>query len=1402
MYIREQVPCIQEVGETCYNLTLLSSGSIIFSYNVTNLFPATTYEFGVIAINNGGNASSGFTSNTTYEAPPTVVQSPILTPLSSSAICIEWEVPSEPNGVVTAFYVFRNGTQILGPTLNLKYTSSSLSPYTFYSFVIQVCTSAGCTNSSTEVVATLEAPPMAFDNPVISEIDATSLTISWTPPANPNGINIYYAIYYANNTFITNTTFTNISVTGLNPFTNYSFYVTVCNGAGCTFSDVVSVLTNESLPIGAAITLFTALSFDKIEITWAPPTQPNGVILYYRLFRDDVLVFQNNTLQFIDKNLEGGVTYTYKVQAVNSAGGSFSPSISLTTPTASPTGINPPTTYVINSTAIYVEWGEPQKANGDILSYELYLNNTIVYEDLAFNYTLTNLSAYTVYAIRIQVCTVQGDCGSSISVMNITDPDVPSGVGPPVSTTVTKSSAVISWLPPAVPNGIITSYRIMRRLSNNPLVVIFVYVGGPNDFTFTDQGLNPFTQYEYQLEVVNNAGSMVSSWTLVTTLEDSPSDINIPVIVAVFSTNVTLSWESPLSPNGIIKQYNVLYRLLLGNITLALTLPGNVTEATITGLKPYTTYEFKVRAINSAGSGDSPFEVVTTLESAPEMVGFFSLVTKTSESLTLTWSPPSVPNGMIINYVIYLNGVEEYRGVHTTYTINRLKPYTGYFLELEACTSVGCSRGAAIQSFTTAESDPIGQVPPDLNVQGSRSVLIQWKPPTQQNGIITSYEIFRMQVLELQLVNETEGAILVHVTYDVANRLYNDTSLIPDTGYQYAVRANNSVGSSTSAFTYIQTLEDVPEFVPEPLVETINANEIRVTWNAPLLPNGDITTYEVFQIGPNNITTSEYVGLNKLFTDTGLKPYTLYQYKVQACTIVGCTNGSIAANITSESIPEGFSIPNITALSNSEIGIMWKAPSMPNGIIATYIVEITSPINISIPTKHFSLNVTSLQPFTTYTVIVKACTIIGCASTADAFVKTLESTPMIIAAPSVLVTGPTSTDCEWTAPAQPNGVIIKYILQRNHSVVYDGLNISFVDTNLLPNHPYFYDVQAFTSVGGSERSPFTFVTTDSDTPTDLKPPNLTAITSTSVLAEWSVPGNPNGIIEGYKLYRKIENNESLVYSGSSLGFLVNDLLVFTTYLFRIEACTTTCGSSLYNQVTTLEDFPSGLSSPTLHAFSNETVLIKWLPPSSPNGIITSYSLQRRQVIGGGIYGSVVDVSSNISPVVLQYLDEDTSLAPALTYQYRIGVANNIGGYTSQYSTVTLPDGIPTNLSKPFVVNKTSTTITLMVTPPGVPNGAITEYRLYGMNLLPKQITPSSQLSAVTFEVFSLTPFTLYVFYAEACTISGCGASPNVTVQTNPDLPTDLAPPIATVTGPRGITLNWSTPINPNGIISK
>ena len=90
---------------------------------------------------------------------------------------------------------------------------------------------------------------------------------------------------------------------------------------------------------------------------------------------------------------------------------------------------------------------------------------------------------------------------------------------------------------------------------------------------------------------------------------------------------------------------------------------------------------------------------ITLVPSEPHSL---TLVSADSSSVTLQWSPPETPNGVIMQYFIQLNGtnIVNLRSNVLMYTIKGLSPDTVYVLQLRAHTRAGAGPSSSMTVMT------------------------------------------------------------------------------------------------------------------------------------------------------------------------------------------------------------------------------------------------------------------------------------------------------------------------------------------------------------------------------------------------------------------------------------------------------------------------------------------------------------------------------------------------------------------------------------------------------------------------------------------------------------------------------------------------------------------------------
>lgn len=156
-----------------------------------------------------------------------------------------------------------------------------------------------------------------------------------------------------------------------------------------------------------------------------------------------------------------------------------------------------------------------------------------------------------------------------------------------------------------------------------------------------------------------------------------------------------------------------------------------------------------------------------------------------------------------------------------------------------------------------------------------------------------------------------------------------------------------------------------------------------------------------------------------------------------------------------------------------------------------------------------------------------------------------------------------------------------------------------------------------------------------------------------------------------------------VIPGSVSRYTSNNVTPFTRYQYRIEACTS-AGCSLSEEalnVMTLADAPSDIEPPDLLSETPTSVMIRWKPPLTPNGIIENVTIERR-LKGAPDVGTLVTLPGHHP---MQYLDQTDAINPWKTYEYRIVMTTLNGGTnSSNWAEVTTRPARPVGVQPPEV----------------------------------------------------------------------------------------------------------------------
>ncbi|XP_073093623.1 ephrin type-A receptor 5 isoform X5 [Manis javanica] len=182
---------------------------------------------------------------------------------------------------------------------------------------------------------------------------------------------------------------------------------------------------------------------------------------------------------------------------------------------------------------------------------------------------------------------------------------------------VNETSVFLEWIPPADTGGRKdVSYYIACKKCNSPAGVCDG-CGGHVRYLPQQTGLKntsvmmvdllAHTNYTFEIEAVNGVSDLspgVRQYVSVnvTTNQAAPSPVTNVKKGKIAKNSISLSWQEPDRPNGIILEYEIKY-FEKDQETSYTIIKSKETTITAEGLKPASVYIFQIRARTAAGYG-------------------------------------------------------------------------------------------------------------------------------------------------------------------------------------------------------------------------------------------------------------------------------------------------------------------------------------------------------------------------------------------------------------------------------------------------------------------------------------------------------------------------------------------------------------------------------------------------------------------------------------------------------------------------------------------------------------------------------------------------------------------------------------------------------------------------------
>uniref|UniRef100_P97686-3 Isoform 3 of Neuronal cell adhesion molecule n=1 Tax=Rattus norvegicus TaxID=10116 RepID=P97686-3 len=390
----------------------------------------------------------------------------------------------------------------------------------------------------------------------------------------------------------------------------------------------------------------------SVQLTWTPGDDNNSPITKFIIEYEDAMheaglwrhqAEVSGTQTTAQLKLSPYVNYSFRVMAENSIGRSVPSEASeqyltkAAEPDQNPTAVEGLGTEPDN---LVITWKPLNgfQSNGPGLQYKVSWRQkdgddewTSVVVANVSKYIVSGTPTFVPYLIKVQALNDVGFAPEPAAVMGHSGEDLPMVAPGNVRVSVVNSTlAEAHWdpVPPKSVRGHLQGYRIYywkaqsssKRNRRHIEKKILTFQGSKTHGMLP--GLQPYSHYVLNVRVVNGKGEGPASADRgFHTPEGVPSAPSSLKIVNPTLDSLTLEWDPPSHPNGILTEYILKYQPINSTHELGplvdLKIPANKTRWTLKNLNFSTRYKFYFYAQTSVGSGSQiTEEAITTVDEA------------------------------------------------------------------------------------------------------------------------------------------------------------------------------------------------------------------------------------------------------------------------------------------------------------------------------------------------------------------------------------------------------------------------------------------------------------------------------------------------------------------------------------------------------------------------------------------------------------------------------------------------------------------------------------------------------------------------------------------------------------------------------------------------------------------
>ena len=753
------------------------------------------------------------------------------------------------------------------PSLLSPLTVLGLTPGATYSLELRAVNSAGGGQASNEIQnITIPTAPGTINDVSISDQTPTSVTLHWAEP-DSGGLPITeYQISQSKdggNSWTSvpnirlsrsNALATTVNVSGLTPATSYLFSVVAVNQAGA--SDASTNYGTNAVGTGLKADFYNSPTLPAISdsgLSKCNSTVTNSFTFDWGSGRPVIngasgSCGADNFLIHFSGYVQWPGTQDGSTRAITFA-----------------TGSDDGSALFINGTQVVSMWRDQgfTSTNGSItlLSGTLYPIDFWYFED-------SGLASVSLHALNDGIKFFQNKPLVSVQTLSAT---VPSATQVSSATTG-HSQVLLNFNPPDDNGGVeVTNYEYSLDDGSSWVAASPAQTSSP----LLIAGLKNGTTYSVKLRAVNSVGSGTAS-NAVSVKPIAPA--SAPSISGVVAGNgqATLSISAPSQINDSSLSG---YDYSTNNGSTWSHFASATGPFTITGLTNATTYQVKVRAVNSAGVGEASSAVVVSPTKLIPAKPVISTVVGGNSSATVTISAPTdATSQSITGYQYSINRGASYQNASVSngaFTISGLTNGVSTSVQIRAVNFNGTSLASLAKTVIPATSPSAPVINSITPSAGALSVA--FTAPNSGGSAITGYQY-----------SVDGGANWVAPKTAIKTSPLKITGLANATSYQVKIRAVNARGIGDASETSVGT---TPVLVPTaPKITSIakTNTSFTVDVDAPTSNGGAAITNYAYSIDSGKTWVLVNPASNSTrIVITGLKSNTTYPVQIAAVNSAG-----------------------------------------------------------------------------------------------------------------------------------------------------------------------------------------------------------------------------------------------------------------------------------------------------------------------------------------------------------------------------------------------------------------------------------------------------------------------------------------------------------------------------------